>query len=137
MEIEKVRISREEIRRLQKAARDNNKQKLNEWLYQFQLQMENVVKKEYYQKYTEQLNKDMDDFILAMEYTMRNSEMTKWGNKRVKNFFKEVFATMDYYIIQGVGVEGFKKELQEEGIEHNTKKFNLTEEKDDNFSSKK
>ena len=49
-------LGRDEIRRLEKAARDKNKQKLIDWIRQFEHQLDTLLRKDYEKMYQEEVN---------------------------------------------------------------------------------
>ena len=100
MEDEVKKIDMNEIRRLQKAARDGNKQHLADWFLQFDEQVRNEHKKyaedvimkanremraEYEKAFKEELAEAIDNYIIAIAYTLKFSELTKFGPKRTKS----------------------------------------------------
>jgi len=89
---EKIRelVNRDELRRLEKAAKDKDKKKLAEWAGQFEQQVVNL----YEQKYKEDLNKAIDSFFIAIVYTLHFNENCKFGDKRVRDFLKDLTATV-------------------------------------------
>lgn len=89
---EKIRelVNRNEIRRLEKAARDKDKKKLVEWAGQFEQQ----VSAYYEKKYHEDLSNAIDSFFIAIVYTLHFNENCKFGDKRVRGFLKDLTATV-------------------------------------------
>ena len=70
-------FSREELRRLEKAAKDKNKEKIKEWAVQFEDQLRNYYEseskkvKEFYEKeYQHILSYTVNNFLIAMVYTL-------------------------------------------------------------------
>lgn len=92
VEMKKIRelVNRDEIRRLEKAAKDKDKKKLAEWAGQFEQQVINL----YEQKYHKTIAKSIDSFIVAIIYTLHFNENCKFGDKRVKDFMQDLTATV-------------------------------------------
>ncbi len=89
---EKIRelVNRNEIRRLEKAARDKDKKKLAEWAGQFEQQVSAYYEKQYH----EDLSNSIDSFFIAIVYTLHFNENCKFGDKRVRDFMKDLTATV-------------------------------------------
>lgn len=132
MEDKVKKIDMNEIRRLQKAARDGNKQHLADWFLQFDEQVRNEHKKyaedvimkanremraEYEKAFKEELAEAIDNYIIAIAYTLKFSELTKFGPKRTKEFLQDVSATVNMFTTKEYTPEEYKKILAENGIE--------------------
>lgn len=70
-------LSKEELRRLEKAAKDKNKDKLRDWVVQFEEQLSNDMRIEYEKAYKDEVENTFDNIILATAYTLLFSEETK------------------------------------------------------------
>ncbi len=92
IEVGKIKelVNRDELRRLEKAAKDKNKKKLAEWAGQFEQQVINLYEK----KYNDVLSASIDSFFVAIVYTLHFNENCKFGDKRVKDFMKDLTATV-------------------------------------------
>ena len=110
--------TRDEIRRLQKAARDNDKRKLWEWCLQFEAQKT----QEYENIYEEDLGNSIDVFCLALAYTLCFNEKTKFGPKRISDFFEDFFVTVDMFSSGEYSPEDYEKQLAKKGIYFSTVK---------------
>ena len=75
-------LDRNELRRLQKAARDKDIRKLAEWGYQF----EDTIRKEYEKDFDETVEKELlqsiDYFITAIIYTLHFNEKCKFRGQK-------------------------------------------------------
>ncbi len=105
-------FDRNELRRLEKAAKDKNKMKLAEWAYQFEEQ----ISKHYEQYFQEELGKSIDNFILTIVYTLHFNENTKFGNKRIADFMDDLLETIDMFRREEAVPEDYRKQLKEDGI---------------------
>ena len=112
MEGIKSLITREEIKRLEKAAKDKNKVKLSDWAKQFEYQ----ISLEYDKWYKEQLGEAIDNFIFTMVYTLRFNESTNFGNKRIRGFMDDLLETVDMFRRGEANPDDYKKQLKEHGI---------------------
>ena len=116
MEGIKSLINRDELRRLEKAAKDKNKIKLADWAKQF----ENQIAKEYQEKFEKDLKEGMsdtiDNFVLTIVYTLRFNESTKFGKKRIDSFMDDLLETIDMFRRGEAVPEDYRNQLKEEGI---------------------
>ena len=71
-----------EIRRLQKAAREGNKKHLIEWFEQF----DDQIRREYEHAFQCELGDAVTNFCIAIAYTLHFNEKTKFGAKRIRDF---------------------------------------------------
>lgn len=107
--------TKEEIRRLEKAARDKDRRKLWEWAEQF----ENQIKKEYEANYEEDLGTSIDIMCLALAYTLSFNEKTKFGADRLTDFLDDFFVTVDMFSTGEYSPEDYAKQLEKKGIYFN------------------
>ena len=91
-------MDRNEIRRLQKAARDNNKIALFEWGDQFENQIRNELTKKFDDYYHYQLLDSIDNLLVALCYTALFSESTPELNENnLSDFMDDLFVTIDMF----------------------------------------
>lgn len=109
-------LNRDEIRRLEKAAKDKNKIKLATWAAQFENQISEYYRKDFEEKYKEELAQSIDNFILTIVYTLHFNEVTKFGGKRIDNFMKDLLETIDMFRRGEAEPEDYRKQLKEDGI---------------------
>ena len=105
-------VNKEEIKRLQRAAVDKNKTKLADWAKQFEYQLT----LEFDTWYRKQLEEAVDNLILTMVYSLHFSELTKFGNKRIKEFMDDLLETVDMFRRGEANPEDYQKQLKEHGI---------------------
>ena len=117
---ENKNVNRDEIRRLQKAARDGNKQHLIDWFIQFENQVKDYydreLRKRYEVIYKEELNDSISNFIVAIVYTLHFNDKLKFGNKRIKEFIDDLFVTVEMFKLKQYTPEEYKQILEKEGI---------------------
>lgn len=104
--------SRDEIRRLEKAARDKDRKKLWEWAIQF----ENQIKQEYEKNYEQDLGDSIDIMCLALAYTLSYNEKTKFGADRLTDFLDDFFVTVDMFSSGEYSPVDYAKQLETKGI---------------------
>ena len=109
-------LGREEIRRLQKAARDGNKQKLTDWVFQFEGQMDTLIRKEYEQHYEDEINNSVSNFLIAIAYTAYFSEESKVDKENIADYMADLFATIDLFRTGEYTPQEYKDELEKCGV---------------------
>ena len=105
-------INKDEIRRLEKAARDKDKHKLADWASQFEEQ----IRQEYNRAYHDELGSAIDIFTLTIVYTLHFNQMTKFGNKRIKDFMDDLYETIDMFRRGEAKPNDYKKQLEDDNI---------------------
>ena len=76
-------LDRNELRRLEKAAREKDKKHLMEWAIAY----EDMLRKEYEKAYEDEIQNAIDNFLVAIAYTLHfnekrvnTSQMSIWTN---------------------------------------------------------
>lgn len=109
-------MDRNEIRRLQKAARDNNKLALGTWAAQFETSLRSELEREYEKSYKEEIADSIDNFLLAVAYTCHFSEDTKLDADTLPDFMEDLFVTINMFRLGEYKPEDYKEELEKCGI---------------------
>lgn len=109
-------VNREEVRRLEKAAREKDKRKLVSWAEQFERQLENIFRTDYEKAYKEQTADTVDNLMIAVAYTLHFSEETRFGSKKLPSFMEDLFVTIDMYRTGEYRPEDYAEELKRNGI---------------------
>ena len=126
MELETL-FSKEELRRLEKAARDKDKAKLKEWAIQFENQLrnsyeenikrfENKIIQHHEKEYERILAESVDNFIVAIIYTLHFNEKCKFGNNRIVDFMDDLLAVVDGFKTGEYTPEEYKEILKRQKI---------------------
>ena len=84
MEIAKL-FDKNELRRLEKAAREKDKNKLIEWGTIFEKRIVDLYEKEYINILQDSIN----NFMIAMIFVLHFNEKTKFGVKRIDDFMDD------------------------------------------------
>lgn len=106
-------VNKNEIRRLMKAAREKNIDHLIEWMYQFEEQM----RQEYERAFQKELEEAINNFLITIAYSLRFSETTKFGKKRLNEFMDDLMVTIDMYRTGEYKPEEYKEALKKSGID--------------------
>lgn len=111
-------MNREELRRLEKAAREKDKKYLLEWALQFEDQINNEYKRNYELMYEKDIQSSVDNYTIALLYTLLFSEESKlyMDPKNIGDFMCDLYATLDLYRTGEYKPSEYEKELQEHGI---------------------
>lgn len=130
--METKKIKREEIRRLIKAVKAGKKEYLAEWISQFDeqirfeysKQLEEIIKKssqelqeKYERQFKEELSEAIENYLVAIVYTLKFSELTKFGPKRINEFMEDVSATIDGFKTNEYSPKEYKEILKENKVE--------------------
>ena len=105
-------VNPNELRRLEKAAKDKNKMKLAEWAGQFEQQVINLYEK----KYQKVLGTAIDSFFVALVYTLHFNENCKFGDKRVRDFMQDLVATVQGFEDGQYSPEEYREILKSEKV---------------------
>lgn len=109
-------VNRDEIRRLEKAAKEKDKKHLANWAKQYEQQIELMLRKEYEDRYQDEINSSIDNFIFAVAYTAYFSEETNLNNETLPEFMSDLFATIDMYRTGEFRPEDYVEELKQNGF---------------------
>lgn len=110
-------MDRAEIRRLQKAARDNNKLALAEWGTQFEDSIRRELEYKLNIKYENDLVEAIDNLIVAICFTGVFSESTAWTKDNINEYMSDLFASLDMFRRGEYNVDDYVKQLKEYGID--------------------
>lgn len=110
-------MNREELRRLQKAARDNNKNKLNEWASLLQEQIRVDVCKFYEEEYEKVVQTTVDNMLTAMVYTIIYSEELNLKETDIPEFIKDLQSSIDQFRTGVYTPDEYKDIMIENGYE--------------------
>lgn len=119
------KIDKNEIKRLKKALKEENPEKLLDWIKGFEEQ----IAFEYKKYFDKELVEFIDYYGIAMAYTLKFSELTNFGAKRFNSFMEDVMSTVDMYTTGEADPVEYMKELQKAGIKYYDKAIEEREEK--------
>ena len=111
MEIAKL-FDKNEIRRLEKAAREKDKQKLIDWGTKFEKRIVDLYEEEYIKIIQETIN----NFMLIMIYALHFNEKTKFGKKRIDDFMEDFMATVKGFSTGEFNPQEYEDMLKEDNI---------------------
>lgn len=111
--MDKKTVDMNELRRLQKAAREKNWNHLIDWMKGF----EDQIRQEYNRAFQSELSDAIDNFVLTIVYTLHFNEKTKFGNSRIHDFMEDLFSTIDMFRTGEYKPDEYKEILIKDGID--------------------
>ena len=114
-------LNRNELRRLEKAAREKDKKHLAEWATQY----DNQIRLEYDKAYYEEINHSINVFLTAIAFTAHFSEETQLGNDKLPSFMEDLFASIDMFRTGEYRPEEYQKELEKNGVYQELYDYNV------------
>lgn len=111
MEIAKL-FDKNELRRLEKAAKDKNKNKLIEWGKAFEKRVIELYEKEYIKILQDSIN----NYMLIMIFSLHFNEKTKFGKKRIDDFMEDFVEVVKGFSNEEFKVQEYEEMLNKDGI---------------------
>lgn len=111
MEIAKL-FDRNELRRLEKAAKDKNKEKLIEWGKTFEKRIIELYEKEYINILQDTIN----NYMLIMIFSLHFNEKTRFGKKRIDDFMEDFLEVSKGFSRGEFSPQEYEKMLNKDGI---------------------
>lgn len=115
VEIKKL-FDKNELRRLEKAAKEKNKEKLADWAKQFEDTVHEEYNNRYEKTYKEILSGSINNFLIAMVYTLHFNEKCKFGNDRISDFMEDFMAVIDGFASGEYTPEEYRGILEKQKI---------------------
>ena len=109
-------VNREELRRLEKAARDKNKNKLASWIRQFEQYLDSMMKRDYAEVMNTEIVNHYNNILTAVAYTAYFSEESYIDKKNIADFMADLFVSLDMFRIGEYTPQEYADQLKEEGI---------------------
>lgn len=109
-------MNKNEMRRLKKALKDKNEDKLLEWAILVEEQCQARANRIFKQEYDKLLTKFMEVAETALLYVLHFSESTKFGQKRLLNFWQELEVTIDLLANKEYELKEYQDELMKDKI---------------------
>lgn len=86
-------FDRNELKRLEKSVKDKNKMKIYEWANQFEAQ----IREQYEKEFKNELADSIDNFLIAIIYTLHFNEKCRFGNDRISDFMEDLMSTVECF----------------------------------------
>ena len=98
------------------AKRFNTPQKLEQYAKTFDTQIRKEYDQVYKEKYQRDLEQSIDNFIIAIVYTLHFNEDTKMENEQLEGFMEDLLVTIDMFRTKEYNPDDYVKALQEDNI---------------------
>lgn len=109
-------FGKEDIRRLEKAARDKNRQKLVDWMQRYENYLLNIIQREYDKSYQDEVASSVQNALTAVAYTAYFSEENYIDKNNIADFMADLFVTLDMYRTGEYTPQEYKSILEKSGI---------------------
>lgn len=109
-------INRNEIRRLEKAAREKDKKHLIEWANSLEKQMVRDIVQDLEKRYQQDIQDAWDNLLIATAYTLHFSEETNLDADTLPSFMEDLYATIDMYRTGEYNPKDYEEELNKCGV---------------------
>ena len=109
-------VSREELRRLEKAAREKDKTKLIDWIRSFESQLDNKYRHDYEKAYQIEVNNTIQNTFSAIVYALYFSEETYIDKENIADFMADLFVTLDMFRTGEYTPQEYKEILEKERV---------------------
>lgn len=110
-------INREEIRRLEKAAREKDKKHLSEWAKSLEYRLSADMQKYYEKMYQDELANAIDTFILTIIYTLYNDSNITIKKGKVPLFLDNLLKNIDRFRTGEAKKEDYEHYLTKDNIQ--------------------
>ena len=110
-------FNRNEIRRLEKAARDKNKNKLIDWMDSFGSQISSFYYSLYNDKFSKELANSLDTIILTIIYTLYTSKYIRVKPNDLDIILDELYKNIDSFRTGRYKLEDYEQILKKSGID--------------------
>ena len=109
-------INRNELRRLEKAAREKDKTKLADWIKNFENYLDNNFRRDYMKAFQEELNHNIENIFTAVVYTLYYSEENYIDKENLADFMSDLFVSLDMFRTGEYTPKDYKDQLEEERV---------------------
>ena len=109
-------INRNEIRRLEKAAREKDKKHLIEWANSLEKQMVRDIVQDLEKRYQQDIQDAWDNLLIATAYALHFSEETNLDADTLPSFMEDLYATIDMYRTGEYKPQEYEEELNKCGV---------------------
>lgn len=109
-------INRNEIRRLEKAAREKDKRHLVEWADSLEQQISQDIRRQLDRLYELELANSVDTIMVAVAYALYFSEETSLDRDNIADFMGDLFVTIDLYRTGEYRPEDYENQLKSVGV---------------------
>lgn len=109
-------INRNEVRRLEKAAREKDKKHLVEWADSLEERIYQDLQRQLEARYSLELANSVDTIMVAVAYALYFSEENSINRDNIADFMEDLFVTIDLYRTGEYRPEDYVEQLKSVGI---------------------
>lgn len=108
-----MKLSREEFRNI----KSFSKEQMEKWLQGYYNMTYNALRKEYNNAYKIELDNSIQNFIIAIAYTLHFNEGLHLQSDDMVSFMEDLFITVDLFRTGEYNPDDYREQLREDGIE--------------------
>lgn len=105
-----------ELNRLHRCAKDNNKEKLREWGIDYDRRLKEQYNKIYLERHIERFTQSIKDLDIATIFTLHFNENLHLNEEEIIDFMNDVRATERGFYKDGYTRQDYIKMLEDDGI---------------------
>lgn len=105
-----------ELNRLQRCAKDKNKEKIREWGEDFERRLNQKYSDIYRERLIKQFEERLKDIDVGIIYSLHFNENTRFGNKRLETFMNDLSATIRGFYKDDFNRSDYIQMLKDDGI---------------------
>lgn len=109
-------VNRDELRRLEKAAKDKNKSKLADWIKQFEQYLDSMMRRDYIEVINTEMVNNYNNLLTAVAYTAYFSEESYVDKKNIADFMADLFVSLDMFRTGEYTPQEYFDQLKSEGV---------------------
>ena len=110
-------LNRNELRRLEKAAREKDKKHLMDWAVQLEAQIASQLKRTMEQNYQTEIQNSIENLLTATAYALLFSEETVLNKDSLGDFMADLFTTIDMFRTGEYTPDEYRDIISKEGVE--------------------
>lgn len=108
-----MKLSRDEFRHLKSFSKDQ----MEKWLQGYYNVVYNSLRKEFEGAYKEELDNSIQNFIIAIAYTLHYNDDVHLQHDELASFMNDLFVSVDMFRKGEYKPEDYRDQLKEDGIE--------------------
>ena len=109
-------VSRNELRRLEKAVKDKDKVHMADWIKAFEDQIQSMMRLEYENKYQDEIQCSVQNMLTAIVFTLYYSEETIIDRDNIGEVMEKLYNIFDFFSTGKYKPKDYKDKLAEAGI---------------------
>ena len=109
-------MNRDDLRLFEQAAKSKDKTKLKAMIQNYESSVYNTVRKEFNIIYKDEIDCSVQNFLIALAYTLHYNEDINLKNDELSSFMEDLFVTVDYFRTGEYKPEDYLKQLEDDGV---------------------